>query len=520
MSKTTSSVKASAALPSVRLNQDILTAAKGGGIAFAGNLFQYGVRFLSGFLLARFLGAEQLGLCNLAMTTAAIASGLTLLGLQAAVVRYVSVFANRRDTAGLWGTLQIGLGLTTIVSLSVGISLFVLADPIAEQLFHELRLAPLLRVSSLIVPFLALNTIIAAATQGFKKMQYPVIAQGISQPTSRLILAIVLAITMGLNATKALITYNVSEIIAFVILLYFLNALFSLRRPLRAGRRDTREMLRFGVPVYLSSLIQLFGGNIQTMLLGALSTTTSVGIFAVATQTNAMGRLFHGSIVQVSSPIVSELYDRKEWKQLERFYQTMTKWTFTLNLPLFLIVLLFPVPILSIFGQGFVDGAMALNILAWGNLVKAGTGICGVVLNMTGRTTLTLINSIVLSVLTIGLNILLIPHWGILGAATASLISVVLVNLLRLIEVFILFGSLPYNPSFVKPITAGLGALVAVVITSQLLPPNMKLLHVIVNVIILLGVYATLILLLGLSSEDRTVLARLRVRARAILTKN
>ncbi|HID64802.1 MAG TPA: flippase, partial [Anaerolineae bacterium] len=465
-------------------DQNILLAAKGGGITFTGTLFAYSSRLAIGILLARFLGVEQFGLYKLAVTAATIAAGLALLGLEPALVRYVSLFASRRDTAGLWGALQVGLGLTIILGLLIAIGLYTLASPIAGRLFHEPRLASLLRLVSLMVPFLALGNIVAAATRGFNKMQYTVIAQKISQPTIRLILIVTLAI-IGLNVARVLAAYILATVVVCVMLLYFLNRLFFLRRPLGMARRDIREMLSFSLPVYLSRLIRTFGGNVQTVLLGALNTVTTVGVFTAASQINVLGEMFHQSIVTASMPIVSELYSRGEREQMARFYQTMTKWTFTLNLPLFLIVLLFPGPILSIFGKGFVGGAVALTILAWGTLVNAGTGICGVVLVMTGNTSLRLLNSFVLFVLTLGLNILLIPRWGIVGAAIAALAAAVVFNLCRLLEVFILFRLHPYNMSFIKPVAAGVVALAVALIIHQLFPTEANLIYTAMSMTIL-----------------------------------
>jgi len=499
-----------------RSDRNILTTAKGGGIVFAGSVFQYAIRFVIGILLARLLGAEQYGLYNLSMTTATIAGGLALLGLTLALVRYVSLFASRRDTAGLWGALQIGLGLPVILSLFCGVGLYALADPIAERLFHEPRLAPLMRLACLLIPFVTLSNLAAAATRGFKKMQYTVIAQYISQPVVKLILLTALAIT-GLSAAKALTVHILAVVVASGVLLYFLNSLFSLKRPLRTARRETRRMLKFALPLYLSYLIRTFRGNVQTVLLGTLHTITSVGIFAAASQVNRIGQMFHGSIATASMPIISELYSRGERRQMGRLYQTATRWTFTLNLPLFLIMLLFPEQILSIFGQSFAGGVPVLTILAWANLVRTGTGICGVLLDMTGRTRLKLVNSIVMSALMVGLNVLLIPRWGMVGAATASLAAVAINNLLRLIEVYILFRLLPYNVSFLKPVTAGLAALAAALALGRLLPAEASLLYAAVNVIILLAAYVGAILLLGLSEEDRSVLARLRGRLNIVL---
>jgi O-antigen/teichoic acid export membrane protein len=513
-----SQVKISTDSPSVKPDRNILTAAKGGGIVFAGVMFNYASRFVIGILLARFLGAEQFGLYNLALTAATVTAGLALLGLQSAMVRYVSFFASQRDTAGLWGTLQIGLGLPMILSVLMGGGLYALAGPIAERLFHEPRLASLLRLGSLIVPFLTLSDIIAAATRGFKKMQYTVIAQNIAQPMIRLVLIVTLAI-IGLNAAGALAAFGLTVMIVSVLLLYFLNKLFSLKHPLRTAGRNLREMLSFSLPVYLSDLIRTFGGNLQTVLLGTLNTITSVGIFTAASQVNLVGRLFHRSIVTASMPIVSELYSQGEREQMGRFYQTMTKWTFTANLPLFLILLMFPVPILSIFGGSFVDGATALSILAWANLVNVGTGICGVLLDMSGNTSLKLANSIVTTVLTLGLNILLIPRWGLMGAATAALAAAIIANLLRLFEVYLLFRLLPYNLSFAKPVVAGLAALAAAWAAHQLFATEANLIYAFMNMTLLLTIYVGLILLLGLSQEDRAILARLRRRTGAVLSK-
>jgi O-antigen/teichoic acid export membrane protein len=205
---------------------------------------------------------------------------------------------------------------------------------------------------------------------------------------------------------------------------------------------------------------------------------------------------------------------------MERMYQTTARWTFTLNFPLFLIILMFPGQILSIFGSSYVDGTTALIILAWADLAKTGTGICGAVLDMTGRTRLKLVNAVIMSALMVGLNVLFIPRWGVIGAAIATLTAVAADNLLRLIEVYILFRLLPYNLSFLKPITAGLVAVGTALLLGRLLPAEASLVYTAVGAIVLLVVYTGVILLLGLSEEDRTVLARLRVRVMALFPRS
>jgi O-antigen/teichoic acid export membrane protein len=500
-------------------DRSIFLAAKGGGITLAGTIFAYGTRLLIGILLARFLGAEQYGLYALAFSAITMAAGGAGLGLNPALVRYVSVYAGRRDTAGLWGALQVGLGLTAIASLLIGLALFTLAPPIAEGLFHEPRLVPLLRLGSVLIPFMAVGNALASATRGFKTMQPMVIAQKISQPMIRLVLLTALALLIGLTAMSALAVQVLATVIVFGMLLFLLNRLFALRRSLQAGRRNPREMLTFSLPVYVTGLIESFGGSIQTLVLGGFHTVTTVGIFSVASRTNMVGRMFQQSIVIASGPIVSELHDQQKRVQLARFYQSTTKWTLTANLPLFLIVQLFPAAILSIFGREFVGGAVALTILAWGNLVDAGTGNCGVLIDMTGKTGLKLVNAITVLGLLIGLNLLLTPRWGLLGAATAAATANAMVNLLRLAEVYVLYRMLPYNVSFLKPVGAGFAALAVSWIVRQWVFTEETIVYTAINIAIVLATFAAAIVLLGLDEEDRAVLTRVVGRFRARLRR-
>lgn len=506
--------------PQLKSNLNILKAAKGGSIIFIGNIFEAGSRFIFAILLTRLLGAEQFGLYRLALTAGTVGAGLSLFGLNTALVRYVALFAGRRDSAGVWGTIQIALGLSTILSMLLGLGLFLFADPIAIRIFDEPHLAGLLRLTTPVIPILALSTGLSAATQGFKRMEYTVIANNLTIPLIKLGLIVALALTVGLNATNALIIHIIALLVACGMLVYYLNSLFSLTRAVNTARYEVKEILNFSWPLYLSDLIGTFKGNIQTVLLGSLNSITNVGIFAVASQVNSIGIMFHRSIVTISRPIVSELYDQGEYDQLSRFYQTITKWTLTLNLPLVLLIFLFPNQILSIFGRTFVNGNTALTILAWATLANAGTGICGVILDMTGKTTLKFFNSILVFGLTIGLNIWLIPRWGLVGAAVSSLLAVVIINLLRLVEVYILFKLFPYNLSFLKPLAATAGAVGSVFIVNQFLPGQLNIFYTITNAVTLLITYAGFILALGLSPEDRFLLNRIYNRIAGKLFNN
>lgn len=500
------------------LKHNILFVAKGGGITFAGKMFLSAIRLLTAVILARLLGAEQYGLYNLSLSAANIAVVLSVFGLDTALIRYIAILDGRDDEEGVWGTIQLGLGTATILSVVSGTILYAFSFPIAERIFNEPALAPLLQIVSVIIPMLTLSEVLVGANRGFKRMDTPVIAQFVAQPLIRLILIVVLLV-VGLDVALAILTFGLADLAASLILLHFLNQEFSLKRPLRSARHDSRELFGFSFPVWLSEMMVKFQGNIQTLLLGSLGTITSVGLFTVANQINLVSSEFSSSINISAKPIMAELHDRNDLKQMGQIYQTANKWAFTIQLPILLIMLFFPAQILSVFGQSFTDGVNALVILSFASLLRVGTGMGGIIIDMTGYAKLKLVNSIIRMVVYLGLNILFIPRWGLLGAAVAIFLGEGTINLLRLLQVYFLFKLIPYNWSFLKPISAGLLAAVSLFVLGIWISSEAGLFFDIVRAVVMTAVYGGLLLLFGFSEQERAILTHVIQRTRARISR-
>jgi len=497
----------------------IRATAAGGAILAAGSLFEAGGRFVIAFLLARLLGAEQYGLYNLAISAALLTSGIASFGMESTLVRYVAMLVRQEDNDGLWGALQIGIGLSFLVSVLLGIGLYILAEPLAIHVFHSPELMPLLQLLSITVPFLTLSNVLVGAAHGFKKMEYSAVAQNFVQLLIRLCLVLIFSM-LGLNAFLTVIAFGISDIAASLTLVYLLRRQLVWRRPQQGARRDVREILSFSLPLWLSGLLLKFRKNLQTILLGALSTVTNVGVFALVSKINLIGHVSYRSLVASVKPVIAEMYVQEEWAQMGGLYQTATRWTFMTNLPMFLVMLLIPEAILSIFGASFVGGATALIILALADLVNAGTGICGSIIDMTGYTRLKLMNSVLAIVLAVACNVLLIPHWGVLGAAAATFLATATINVLRVVEVWFLFRLLPYNWSFLKPTLVGLAALGVGLLTRYWLPHEPNIVYVAVQMLLVFGVYIGMNLVLGLAPEDRALFGRMVQKMRAVVMRN
>jgi O-antigen/teichoic acid export membrane protein len=452
--------------------QNINVVAKGGGITFAGKLFLNVLRFATAVLLARILGADQLGLYSLSLSALNITMGLALFGLDAAIIRFIAVMVGR----------------------------------------------PLLQLASVFVPLMVVNDQLGNALRGFKKFNEPVLAQYVYQPVTRLIMIGLLAI-IGLNAQYAVATYGLATVTASIVMFYSLNRHFALKRSIKVASFNLKEMISYAVPVWLSGLMVKFQSNIQTLFIGTLNTIAGVGIFSVASQITNVSGEFSSSINTTSKPVIAELHDRGDIKQMERIYQLTNKWVVMVQIPIFLFMVIFPKPILSIFGEGYVDGATALIVLAVADFLNVSTGMGGIIIDMAGYTRLKLFNSFMRLVLYIVLDYFLIPRWGLIGASVAVLIGEGSVNLLRLLQVYLIFRILPFNWSFMKPLIATGAALVIVFLIGAWLPFEMSLINTAVDTTAMFVVYATVLLMLGLSAEEINLFKSAYSKARSVVTR-
>ncbi|MGH9260084.1 MAG: flippase, partial [Acidimicrobiales bacterium] len=476
----------------------------------AGSFFEFATRFAIAFLLARELGAGDYGLYVLAISAATLFSGISLLGLDDAVVRYVAILSGRRDAPGVRGTIQIGLGAAAAMGVVVGVVLYLGAEPIATGLFDEPQLTRLLRFVALAVPFLAVSNVLAGTARGFHRMGIAALGENVVQSVVRLGLLAVVFLVADLDTATAVVVFGISDVAATITMITLLNRHFPLNPRGQPVRRDATGVFRFALPLWFSGMLRQFRRNIEVLLLGATGSAANVGVFAVVNKVNLVGHVWLLSILVAVKPTMAQLHDRGDRAELARVYTATTRWSLSLALPCVIGMVLYREPILAAFGTTFAAGSTALVILAMAELANAGTGTCGPMIDMTGHTRLKVANSVLWTGLLIGSGVVLIPRWGVVGAATASLIAIATGNLLAVAEVWALEDLVPFDRTFWKPLVAGAAAFATGLGLGRLMPFGADLLPAILQGIVMVGVFVGLICLFGLAPDDRLALDRIR----------
>jgi len=202
--------------------------------------------------------------------------------------------------------------------------------------------------------------------------------------------------------------------------------------------------------------------------------------------------------------IAADLHDSGEHERLNRVYTAVTKWVTYLTVLGLAFVLIYNTEILSIFGTTVQSAQTVLMLLAVGQTINAAVGPTGFLLIMTGHERLQVVNNVIVAILNLILNLVLIQQYGIIGAAGATTFSLVILNLLRLAEVWYLLKLQPYSRNYLKGAIA-IGGAVLVLLLGRTVPVA-DLLRMVGAGFIALCAFTVLVWVIGLDETDEVLI--------------
>ncbi|MCD6459889.1 flippase [bacterium] len=437
------------------LDKSLRKIAKGAGLGFTGTMIGMAFGYFSRIVIARFLGPGDYGLVSLGVSAFTIASTFSLMGLPSGVIRYISFYKGKEDEGRIKGTIISAIKMSVPLGIILTVLIFFGADLISIHIFHEPNLTPVLRIFSIAIPFWVLAQICLGATIGFQDLRYNVYVLHLFQNSFKLI-AIVILLWLGFGVIGASFGWVLAIVGMPFLAFYFLeNKVFPIFNTKIKSVAMEKELFLFSFPLIFVGMAGLITGWTDTIMLGYFSTTEAVGIYNAVQPTARLMLVALSSFGVIFTPVISELYARNKYEDLKNSYSVVTKWILALVFPAFLLMALFSKPIIEImFGPDYIEGAMALGILAFGFLVISAIGPASSVLHALGRTKVIMGCSFIGAAANVVLNLLLIPPYGINGAAIATAFSLVLMHAFLLFFVNRIGKIQPFRTSFLKPIFA------------------------------------------------------------------
>ncbi len=419
-------------------------------------------------VLTNGLGATGYGAFASAMGLFTILSRASEIGADTGLVRTVARLRARGRPQDIRPTILVALIPVLVVATLLGAALWVWAPELAE-IFGKGegsdRIADFARVFAFFLPPSAATLVALSGTRGFGTMVPSVMVDKLGRSALQPLLALAV-VSAGMGTTAVALAFAAPLAIAFAAAFAWLMVLLrqaerqASRKGLAGPSRPTPELAsrfwRFTAPRGFAGIAQVVTLWLNTLLVGRLDSTNSAGIFNAATRYITAGLMVGVAIQQVLQPKLAELLALGDKRRANEVYQTSTAWLMTVVWPLYLTFALFSPTLLRVFGSGFKGGAGVLVVLGLVMLVATAVGTVDVVLLMGGKSSWNLYNTVFGLSLQIGLNLLLIPRYGVTGAALAWSSSILANNLAPLAQVWHFMGMHPFGRGFFRAAPAAL----------------------------------------------------------------
>nr|WP_281382978.1 flippase [Dissulfurirhabdus thermomarina] len=408
-------------------DRDLAELVRGSGVFLVLRVLGMAAAYGFTLLVTRRLGAEAWGLFALAFTVLQVAGMAGRLGLDLALLRFVAAGASAGRPGRVKDVFLKALGLGLPAAAGLALVIHAAAGWLADAVFRKPGLAPLLELAAWALPPYVALYLVTESLRGLKRTAEYGFYQ-LALPFLWAAAAFYLAAGAGLSPRYALWVYVQGMLAALAAALVSWTARSGLLRVRREPFLPIRELVGVSFPMMVTTSLGMVMNWTDILMLGVFRAEAEVGIYNVAVRLATVTSLALVAVNSIAAPKFSEFWGRGDVAGLGRVARQSTRMIFWWSAPVLAVFLAAPGPLLGLFGAGFEAGAAALVILTLAQFVNASCGSVGYILQMTGHHVAARNIVAAATVMNVGLNAVLIPFFGMNGAAAASAACMVFWN--------------------------------------------------------------------------------------------
>lgn len=469
-------------------------------------------RYFVVLLAIRVMGPESYGYYVIGLTVMGIGQVFANVGLEHSVFRFIPIFRSQQDVSRIKGVIRFAGISILVTSVLIAILVRGLSETISVGFYDKPDLVPFINFLALTLPLSSVSTLLVNTFKGFNVIRYKILVEDITIIASRIGLLLV-SLAFSLGTLGVLYAYLISLALGVALGGWLLYRHF----PELASRdvpstSDRRAILNFSVPLSLGSVMNIVLNRTDILTLTYFLSAVEVGVYSIAQKFAQLVFFVAGSTFAVFTPSMAELYGADDRLRMQETLNESTRWALLITFPIFAAMILFAPELLSVFGEEYVTGRATLWILATAFLLNSIIGFSGQVLTVVGRSKLIFANSVVGGSMNLILNIMLIPQYGLVGAALATGFSVVALNVARTVEIKILEGFTGLSSRLFAPVGIGTVAILAGTYANQTLHAFHPWLRLTASASVFGALYCGPLLVWVLDAQDRMVLRKLLAR--------
>ncbi|GAA4224937.1 hypothetical protein GCM10022254_05650 [Actinomadura meridiana] len=406
------------------------------------------------FLIAHLYSQRVAGTFFAATSIFIILQAVSGLGTDAGLLRWVPRHLALGDRIAALRTVPVALFPVAATAVTAALVLALAAPWITGHIGADDpdQAVGMVRALALFLPLAGVHDALLAATRGYGSMRPTVLVDKILRQTLQ-VAGVIVAAVLTDDATWLALAWAAPYLPCFLIAaLWYLKISrgrpgaeqTAAPSPNRGWRPLADEFWRFTAPRAFAQICQTAFQRADIVLVAALSSPREAAVYTAATRFIVISQLVTQAVQNVMQPAVSRLMALSDRVGAQRVFAVCASWNLTLAWPVHLSIAVGAPVYVASFGDAYRGtGETVTVILAMAMLVATATGARDVMLLMAGRSGLSLVNQSTALGVNLVLNVLLIPPFGIAGAAMARACALLVRTLLALVQVRRILGMSP-----------------------------------------------------------------------------
>ncbi|MBF0431747.1 MAG: polysaccharide biosynthesis C-terminal domain-containing protein [Fibrobacteria bacterium] len=369
-------------------------------------------------VLARVFGKEAFGLYVSTQLWVLTMSRLAVLGLDKGLHWYLpqNKITGRPDAEGIMESLWRAFSIASLLALLISLAAILGLQRHFSELSHLSAGLISLYIASAI-PWVALH-IFAGASEGNRKPQYKIFINDFTVPVSTSLIALSLHY-YGIGVLSLPLGLFSANVIGALLFLFLMTRQFP-KIHWWTRKKVSPVLLHYSLPLGFSEVVVSFLLRADLWMVLIFLGPANAGVYAVMITISNGIRTIRQSFNPILLPVVAGMDKQRLQTDLKPIYTYCVSMVTLIQLGIGFFIVLFPEQTLMIAGKNYISSPEVLGVLIFGNLMSGMFGLSAAVLNGIGQSKFMLKMNIVSLVVALSMNSLLIPKFGLIGAAMST----------------------------------------------------------------------------------------------------
>lgn len=409
---------------------------RGSSLLLVGRLFSVGINFASQVLIVRYLSQADYGAWAYGLSVVAFLKGFAVLGLDRAITRFVPIYHEKDEYAKMFGTIFLVVGSILLTSLVFILGFYLAPEQFARLMKDDSQHLTLLFIMIFLVPVEALDGLLLGLFASFANPKAIFFRKHVLGPGLKL--TVVLLLLLFQSAVEFLAYgYLGASLLGIIIYTYFFIRLLqkdgiAKHFKLSEIKLPAKEIFAFTIPLMTSDLVSIVMHSVDVLLLGYYHNATEVAFYKVVMPAAHLNKIVMASFAFLYTPLAARMFANDDYKGINDLYWRTAIWLAVLSFPVFALTFSVAEPLtVFLYEERYQKSGLILALMSLGYYFSAMLGFNGLTLKVLGKLKYIVTINVIAVLISLGLNLLLIPRYGALGAAIGMSAAMIVHNILK-----------------------------------------------------------------------------------------